>query len=182
MYPLNCSGARLARSPEAGLRARARDERVARGRRRESAGEGVAVNCVRMSCGRLGHTTTATYVRNRLGRVWLKLVSVCRAVVLIEHSPPHTYRIGWGGCGQMVPGCRGVVLITQPPHTYRIGSGVDSCCVTTGCRVGLLPERRVKKPRVDVTCLGGRDCRPTDGSFRSLCHGFADRGPWSRRR
>ena len=52
--PLACGGARLVSAPEAGSRARARDERVAEG---DDA--------------------------NRLGRVWLKLVSGCRRVVVV---------------------------------------------------------------------------------------------------
>ncbi len=28
--------------------------------------------------------------------MWLKVASGCRAVVLVTHSLPQTYRIGWG--------------------------------------------------------------------------------------
>ena len=115
-------GARLTSTPKAGSRARARDERVAHGR-----------------------------LANRLGRVWLKEVSGCRAVVSII-QPPHTYRIGWGGCGPIsarvshgrirhttttrhvlgrvwlkeVPGCHCAVSFTQPQrHTHRIDMSVQ---------------------------------------------------------
>ena len=33
-------------------------------------------------------------------------------VVSFVQSLPHTYRIGWGGCGEVVPGCRAVVFVT----------------------------------------------------------------------
>jgi len=128
------SGARLESTPEACSRARARDERVARGRR-----------------------------ANRLGRVWLKLAPVCHGVLMLTRpqeygigwggcgqlasvchgvlmlTRPHTYRIGWGGCGpssvrrlcgrvgctttatyllgvaQVVSGSRAVSVVTQLP-------------------------------------------------------------------
>jgi len=60
---------------------------------RESAGEGVAERCVRISQNPVIHTVTATYIRNRLGRVWLKRVSGYCAVVSFTRSLLDTYRI-----------------------------------------------------------------------------------------
>ena len=42
------------------------------------------------------------------------------------------YRIGWGGCGQLVPVCRAVVFVTEPPYTYRIGSR-EHARIMSGC-------------------------------------------------
>ena len=39
-------------------------------------------------------------------------MSGCRTIVSFVQSLPHTYRIGWGGCGYLVPGCRAVVFVT----------------------------------------------------------------------
>jgi hypothetical protein len=42
----------------------------------------------------------------------------------MSESPVGDKRIGWGGRGQLVPGCRTVVFVTEPPrYTYRIGWG-----------------------------------------------------------
>ena len=94
--------------PKAGLRTRARDERVARGRRRESAGEGVAEMSVRVSCGRVSLTTIATCV---LGRVWLIGVRVsCGRLV---HTVTLT-RVS-GRVAEPAPVYHGVVSLTQRP-------------------------------------------------------------------
>ena len=67
---------------------------------RESAGEGVAVTGVRVSCGRLGHTTT-THVRER---------------------------IGWGGCGgNRCPGTAESCLL-RGYRRMRIREGVTKWC------------------------------------------------------
>ena len=54
---------------------------------RESAGEGVAEKCVRLSQSRLAHTDIINVV-DRLGRVWLKMVPVCREVISLTQTPP----------------------------------------------------------------------------------------------
>jgi len=71
-------GARLVSAPKAGSRARARDERVARGRLANRLGR-VWPTGVRVSCGRVRHRTATTHVQNRLGRVWPTGVRVSRS-------------------------------------------------------------------------------------------------------
>ena len=51
----------------------------------ESAGEGVAGTGARVSQSCVGHTASATSVRNRLGRVWLEQVPVCLSVIPAIH-------------------------------------------------------------------------------------------------
>ena len=42
----------------------------------------------------------------------------------MSESPVGDSRIGWGGCGQLVPGCRSIVSFTQSlPHSYELGPG-----------------------------------------------------------
>ena len=47
----------------------------------------------------------------------------------MSESPVGDERIGWGGCGQTVPGGRGVVLFTQL-HTYESESAGEGVAVT----------------------------------------------------
>ena len=68
-----------------------------------SAGEGVAERSVRVSRGRVHHTLTATHVSDRLGRVWLKEVSVCRRILLLTQTLPHMYRISPTRRANIVP-------------------------------------------------------------------------------
>ena len=86
---------------------------------RESAGEGVAGKCVRVSQSRVVHTATVTDVRNRLGRVWLKEVSGYRAVALVTRPLSHTYGIGWGGRSSAASTYHLVVLGTEPHSTHE---------------------------------------------------------------
>jgi len=61
-----------------------------------------------------------------------------RARARDERVAPGDERIGWGGCGQLVPGCRRVVVsITNPPTAHvseSAGEGVAQL-VSGGCTV-----------------------------------------------
>ena len=57
-----------------------------------------------------------------------------RARARDERGGEATERIGWGGCGEVVSGCRGVVVFTRPPYTYESESARDDVAVT-GVRV-----------------------------------------------
>ena len=106
-------------TPKAGSRARARDERVAPGDERIGWG-GCGPIGVRRLYGRVGCTITATYVLGGCGPIGVRVSQSRR----IDHKPTNCVRerIGWGGCGQLVSGCRRVVSVTQSlPQTYGIG-------------------------------------------------------------
>ena len=101
-----CGGARLA-----GRRRRAR-ERV-RGMSEvakppsESAGEGVAKWCPAVARSSRSHTHHARTRANRPGRVWPSSVRRSRGRrVNHELTSCVCERIDWGGCDQLVPGCR----------------------------------------------------------------------------
>gem|GEM_PF-6442063 len=112
----------------------------------ESAGEDVAERSVRVLRGRIDDAAILTLVQNRLGRMWLKVVPVCHAVVLLIELPqqysPHTYGIGWGGCSKVVSGSRGVLVLTreqtdsvcnrQSPSQSLICSRIASASFGTG--------------------------------------------------
>ena len=57
----------------------------------ESVVEGVPVIGVRVLCGRITHCVTNTISVDRLGRMWLKVVPVCHAVVLVTLSSACVY-------------------------------------------------------------------------------------------
>ena len=94
----------------------------------ESAGEGVAVTGARVSCGRIHARSTDLYERIGWGGCG-EVVSGCHGVVLLTQS--HMYRIGPGGCGEVVSGCHGVVTVTAVPSAYAsesVGEGVAKWC------------------------------------------------------
>ena len=88
----------------------------------------------------------------------------------MSESPQATTRIGWGGCGQLVSGCRrGIVSNTNPPTAYTsesAGEGVANWCpgVARSCwvhyhrytrigRVWPTGVRRSRGRRVHTTTL-----------------------------
>ena len=96
--PSTTAVARASRGRRRRTRERVRGMSEGAKRPSESAGEGVAVTGARLSQRRLSHTIT-THVRERIGSGGRgEVVSGCRAVVSVTRSPT-TYRIGPGGCG-----------------------------------------------------------------------------------
>ncbi len=157
-----CGGARLARSPQAASRARARDERVAAGDERIGWG-GCGPTGVRWSRGRVVHAGTVTVVSNRLGRVWPNWCpGVARSCCSRWYCHSRIESAG-EGVAQLVSGGRAVVLCTLvPSQSYRIGSGR---CGTPRAPV---PRRRLihSTPPIDRTVAAGLETRGRPGGSR----------------
>ena len=127
-----CGGARLAGRPwRACERVRGMSESPAA--TRESAGEGVAANRVRVSQNPVVHAAVATYVRNRLGRVWPTGVRVSRG------RPAHAGTVGrvlWRVWLKGASGGRRDVFATRPlPYESESARVWPSWClsVTESC-------------------------------------------------
>ena len=124
----------VARASWAAKRARERVRGMSEGAQRpsESAGEGVAVIGARWS-------------RSRL--CWPVHTSVCE-------------RIGPGGCGEVVPGRRAVVFLTELLDTYSIGPGERSRSVS-GCRAAAFVTEPPRYPYRIVSYRPSRAGRKT---------------------